>query len=168
MKLYSDRYDWINALIGTNYHITNVNFNDEAVASGISTVTSGGITIEDNIGHLQIIKRNDFMSNGNMLDFFFNQAVNVLLPGDVYALGFDLVDGGWQTNHLNTANIVNVKFSTGETFDKIEGRRYVVAPIFSFFGFVSHKPISTLSFKPSVITEAILDNFSYAQSRHLH
>ena len=157
IMFYLDRYDWTNAIMGSNHNITNVDFNNEPISGGVNTITSGGITIKDQIGALQII--NGYNNNGNMVDFFFNQPVSVLLPSNVYAIGFDLRD---EKDNYSIPSITNVSFSTGEVFGKITGSNS--APVFSFFGFVSDVPISTISFKPQVILEACLDNFSYAQA----
>lgn len=160
IMLYSDRYDWINAVMGSNYNITNVDFNNEPTSGGTNTITSGGITIEDQPGWLSIVNNFYYYPiNGNMVDFSHNQPVEILLPSNVYAVGFELVD---QQANKSIPSIVNVSFSTGEVFDKITGSNS--APLFSFFGFVSDVPISTISFQPRVILETYLDNFSYAQA----
>lgn len=159
---FTDRNAYMQALSGTGYAITNIDFenaNQTAQGKPENVISANGITIQEvtNGGGVYL---STFENQGAVVWFFLNNKVTVTLPTNSYAFGFEI--GNAATSAYTPPPTINgVTLSTGEVFDSIYGTS--APPAFSFFGFISDTPVTNFIFKPYVQTDAIMDNFVYAQ-----
>lgn len=163
--VYTDASDWLNSFTSNNNTLTHIDFENATETfpnSKYNNISSDGISIEEQYngaGGLSISNANNYISNGKLVYFFFNNAVTISLPNNVYAFGFDL--GNCDIYNNSPPIVKNAIFSTGEMLGQITGS--APPPSFSFFGFTSDVAISSFSFQPGNTLDALLDNFVYAQ-----
>jgi PEP-CTERM putative exosortase interaction domain len=161
--LYPDRPAWQTTVAGLGYGMTNIDF-ENVTKPDLFTVTAGDVIFYDinHSGGLHTVNSPTGYNSGKVLDFFVTAPVLVTLPGNVYAFGLDLGEfSPLSPPFYFPPTLSNVALSTGETFPgPYQGNPY---PIFGFFGFLSDVPITSVSMLPHAITEAMIDNFTYAQ-----
>ncbi|KJS03211.1 MAG: hypothetical protein VR65_03050 [Desulfobulbaceae bacterium BRH_c16a] len=161
--MYTDQAAWQNEVLNSGYDVTNIGF-ENTVSPDFYTVTAGDVVFSSY--DLPLIV-DDFYgipyNSGKVLYPFFNQAIQVALPGSVYAFGFDLGEIFLGPDFIDVVpTLGNVALSTGEIFaGPYEGNTF---PTFAFFGFCSDIPITFFSMHPHALVEPIIDNFRYAQA----
>lgn len=165
--MYTDRTVWQTTVASLGYVTTNIDF-EAAVANPktttptgyIDTVTAGDVTFISNDRPLEIVNSPTGYNSGKVLYPSFNQPIQVMLPSNVFAFGFDLGQLG-ATSNPQPPTLSDVVLSTGDTFTgPYFGNPYAT---YAFFGFLSDVPITSLSMHPHAMLEPVLDNFTYAQ-----
>lgn len=162
--MFTDRSAWQTEISGLGYSLTNIDFENATTSSDFSSVTAGDVVFSCNPGDPLLISGQigSPYDSGKVLYPFFNQPIQVELPGSVYAFGFDL--GEYQgTIDISQPILWSVELSTGDAFI---GPYYGdFFPTLSFFGFYSDFPITSLSMLGgATMLDVVFDNFTYAQA----
>lgn len=160
--LYTDQSAWQADVSGGGYNSTIIDFEQATVSSDHLSVTAGAVTFSSLFLPLEVTSHYGIpYGAGKVLYPTHNQPLQIELPSNVYAFGFDLGElepFGFDS----TATLSNVVLSTGAVFaGPYSGN---IFPTFAFFGFFSDLPIASLSMAPHALVEPILDNFTYAQA----
>ena len=161
--LYTDQSAWQADVLGSGYISTSIDFEQATVSSNNLSVTAGDVTFSALFLPLAVTSNYGIPYNsGSVLYITHNQPLQIELPSNVYAFGFDLGELGPVPGFDSTATLSNVVLSTGDVFAGPYGGN--IFPIFAFFGFCSDLAITSLSMSPHAFVEPILDNFTYAQA----
>ena len=161
--MYTNRSAWQADVLGVGYNSTSIDFEQTTVSSNHLSVTAGEVTFSSLFLPLEVTSYYGIPYNaGNVLYPTHNQPLQIELPSNVYAFGFDLGELEPLLGFDSTATLSNVILSTGDVFAGPYGG--TIFPTFAFFGFFSDLSITSLSMSPHALVEPILDNFTYAQA----